>query len=558
MIAPPYLTALGDAIDTAPRSIKSFGPIVGDGVTDQTTQLINAFASGARNLIFPADVGPYVIDGSVKVPPGMRISGEKGAVLLQKLTCHSALDAVGADDIDIRVLSFQADYDRTFVRGGYRGDNLYSSGAAIYHSGSRSTFQNLTVEGFCTGVFLGAWDEATQSEIGGRVGNLVTKVHFKRCDFGVLAKGQVALKLTSLLGENMTLSAKSPNPQHTIYVSGSHRLRSSDLLIEDITTNGCHASAGVQVKWTDGLIARKLVSSEAGALSLTSVTNFEVDDVVARLAHSIGDGVGALLMFLQYDVAENICSHGQFSNILLDMKAGADRCATLIGNNCRGRFVAYPNRTAPGGEEFSIGGSNNAYDIRLLNNGSSYATAVSIRPSANVASLDNNMIQVEAKGVDSLVRVASSATKTRIHYDPLACSTVQDLPYVFNHGVGTILRRAEAEFTLEVDPARNTIGDTDPNAIRGARASRFIIPIGHPSRPDTSAHTIASPHESKIDRTPVGTIIEVIVRNLNATEALGSLGWGSLWRFKAPFVAPPAGRSSRAAFRFDGTNWLQV
>ncbi len=556
---PSYLRALGDALDDTPRSIKSFSSVVGDGSTDQTTKLINALASGARNIVFPPDDAAYVVDGAVKVFAGTRITGQSGASILQKLVSSPALDAVGADDVEIRCLAFKADYPRTFVGTGYRGDNLYSSGAAIYHSGSRSLFEDIYVEGFCTGIFLGAWDEATSTQIAGRIGNMVRRGHFKTVDFGVLAKGQTGLKLKALVGENISLSAGSTNPPHTIYMTGAIDFRNVALSIEDITTIGCDHSAAVQMKWTDGAMVRGLVSKDAGMLSITSVNDAVISDVVGINAHSIGASQGAVYMFLQGDVATAISERVVYSNILINLEVDAARGATLIGNNCSGDFSIFTNNvSAVGIQDFSIGGNDNDYTLKIKNKGTKFTYGAQLRDQANIPTLDNNTVRVEAKGVTNLVTIPATATGTKVHYDPRVCSTESDGPFVINDGVGTTFRRAETEFALTVDPAVATIGGTDPNAIRGARASRFIIPIGDPTTADTNAHTIASPHESNVNRTPVGTVIEVVVQNLNASAALGSLSWGSLWKFKAAFTAPTAGRAARSTFRFDGTNWQEL
>ncbi|NBW07301.1 MAG: hypothetical protein EBR82_04675 [Caulobacteraceae bacterium] len=438
--APARLTALGDALDTAPRDLKSFDPrIVGDGRTDMTTRIAAALTSGARHIVIPADAGAYVVDGSMTLPAGygLTVQGRPGAVLLQRALHERTLDGIGVDDCWIRDLKLSADYPRVYPGDrAFRGDNFYAGSSAIWLNGSRNRVTDVEIDGYVAGVWLSAWN-GRENRVGSR-GNLIERLRVSNVDMGILIKGQTDTVVRQVRARDITLSPGSPNPQHTIYATGNEAFRSTNLTVSDIQTDNCPNSAPVQIKFTDGFLGSNFVSDRAGALNMISVRGFAVSGVTARRAQD-QNGVGALVVGLQSGDGVTRSADGTLDAVSLVMASEANRAITAVGDRIRGRSVTVTmNRPADNGApDVSLAGRDSAWEIELFNNGPGTGLGVEVRPRPGVETDGMEVNLRRANRARGALRVSPGATNTRLRYDRALVTTLPGRQLVVDGGSGT-------------------------------------------------------------------------------------------------------------------------
>lgn len=438
--APARLPALGDALDAAPRNLKSFDPrIVGDGRTDMTTRIAAALTSGARYILIPADAGAYVIDGSMPLPSGygLTVQGQPGAVLLQKSLHERTLDGIGVNDCWIRDLKLIADYPRLYPGDrAFRGDNFYAASSAVWLSGSNNRVTDVEIDGYVAGVWLSAWN-GRENRIGAR-GNRIERLRVSNVDMGILLRGQTDAVIRQVRARDITLSPGSPNPQHTLYATGTETFRSTNLTVSDIHTDNCPNAAPVQIKFTDGFLGSNFVSDRAGALNLISVRGFAVSGVTARRAHD-QNGVGALVVGLQNGDGVTRSADGTLDGVSLVMTSEANRAITAVGDRIRGRAVTVTmNRPADNGSpDVSLAGRDSAWEIELFNNGPGTGLGVEVRPRPGVETDGMEVNLRRANRARDAVRVSPGATNTRFRYDPALVSTARGRRLVVDGGSGT-------------------------------------------------------------------------------------------------------------------------
>lgn len=438
--APARLPALGDALDSTPRSLKSFDPaIVGDGRTDMTRRIAAALTSGARHILIPGDAGAYVVDGSMALPTdyGLTVQGQPGAVLLQKSLHQRTLDGVGVNDCWIRDLKLVADYPRIYPGDrAFRGDNFYAGSSAVWLNGSNNRVTDVTVEGHVTAVWLSPWN-GRENRADCR-SNRVERLSVRDVDMGILLKGQIGAVLRQIRARDVTLSPGSPNPQHAIYATGTEGFRSTNLTVDDVRTDNCPNAAPVQIKFTDGFLGSNFVSDRAGALNLISVRGFTVSGVTARRAED-QNGIGALVLGLQNGDGATRCSDGTLNAVSLVMAASANRAVTGVGDRIQARgLVVTMNRTSGNGSpDISLAGRNSSWEVEMFNNGPGSGLGVEVRPRPGVETDGMEVDLRRANQTRGALRTWPGATNTRLRYDRNRVNTLQGQRLIVDGGAGT-------------------------------------------------------------------------------------------------------------------------
>jgi hypothetical protein len=438
--APARITARGDALDVAPRNLKSFDPrIVGDGRTDVTTRIAAALTSGARHILIPADAGAYVVDGSMPLPTGygLTLQGQTGAVLLQKSLHQRTLDGIGVRDCWVRDLKFIADYPRIYPGDrAFRGDNFYAASSAVWLNGSNNRVTDVVVEGYVTAVWLSPWN-GRDNRADCR-GNRVERLAVRDVDMGILLKGQIGAVIRQVRARDITLSPGSPNPQHVVYATGNEGFRSTNLTVSDIRTENCPNSAGVQIKFTDGFLGSNFVSDRAGALNMISVRGFTVSGVTARRAEDQG-GLGAQILGLQNGDGATRCSDGTLNAVSLVMAASAQRAITGVGDRIQARGVAVTlNRPADtGSPDVTLTGRDSTWELEMFNNGFGSGLGVEVRPRPG-ADTDGMEVRLRrANRTRVALRTLPGATNTRLRYDRTRVTTLPGQQLVVDGAGGT-------------------------------------------------------------------------------------------------------------------------
>lgn len=551
--APAMLPALGDMLDAVPRSIKAFNPsIVGDGVTDQTSKLITALSSGAKNIIFPPDNGAYVIDGRVRLYSGQKVSGLHGASFLQKQKYMQTFDAQGADELIVQGLTFKGSYALTYDTDfSERGDNHSAQSCAIWANGSRVTVRDCHFEGLTVGVWFIPFDITANALVGQGQDNRLFDSTFKNVSFGVLAKRQDDMQISRLRGRDILLSAGSPNEQHLIYVTGYITDRSNNVQISDIIGNNVPAGTLVQVKWTDGLQIKNVTARNAGVLTLVNTKHFNVSGLEGYNCEDC-TGTGAVKVHPQANDMTTKCEDGLISGVKLHMKSGSTRSLSIASDRVTVRdTVICPNRTSSTSEgDIHIKGALNC-DVEAKVVNGAFGSRAAIVDVFNSVNSDGNRIAVEANNALLLVRVTANQTNTRVEYDMNRSTLGTSGTALLDDGTGTSLRIAPKEVPVTA-VGGGTLFGSSTDAIRGARVTRVAITVT-----DALAYTIGPPFESVASGTPVGTELKYIVINATA-GALGTFTWNSAFKFKTSYAAPAAGKATSYTFRFDGTNWIEI
>jgi hypothetical protein len=549
--APAVLPALGDALDTLPRSLRSFDPaIVGDGRTDVTTRIATALASGARHILVPGDGEAFVIDGSISLPTGygVTLEGQGAAILLQKSLHQRTLDGIGVRDCCIRNLKFTADYVRAYPGDrGFRGDNFYSASSAIWLNGSNNRVADVEVDGLVTAVWLGSWNG--RENRADSVGNAVERLSVGNVDFGVLLKGQIDAVVKHIRARNVTLSRGSPNPQHTIYATGTEHFRSSNMTVADIRTDACPGSAAVQIKFVDGLAASDLISDQAGALNLISVRGFAVSSIVARRASDQG-GPGAVAIAAQNSDGATRSMDGVIDNVSLEMDASAGRAVTAFGDRIHARKISVrmnrPMRVS--GTDVSLAGRDSSWDLELFNDGEGAGIGVDVRTAPGVETDGMDVHLRRANGANTAMRTSAGATHTRFHYDPVAITVTPRAQRLIDAGSGTVIEREDTELSYGPITGGGAMSLPDYSVTAGTRAR---IRIG-----DGLNYVVPNPGGTSSVNVPPGTTFDLTIQNVSAGRP-GNITFGPRYVFTAGFRAPGPGRSVTHRFRFDGVNLVE-
>lgn len=555
---PGYIPALGDALDYLPRSIKGFSGVVGDGATDQTTKLVAALASGAKNFQFPPDAGDYILDGSIVMPSGVRVAFQKGARIRQMRQTAPVFDCLGADDIEMESVSVIANVVRSQVPGNWRGDGANAQACAVWLNGSRNKIKGLKSRGFKVGVFATAWNPMTNTNDLSPELNEIEGLDFEDGDFGVLFKRQKHLKIAGTRARNVSMTPGTGNPPHAIYGTGGKTDRSADVLIVDTQVSDCTATA-IQVKWTDGLYIGDLITKDSDVMQITDCTDFVVNGVLGIDAMDRTNVGGGTFNCGQQDAfIDTISKGGLISNVLLKLAPGVVRACGFIADDLTVRNLIIEQRlaaNASGSPVLSLGGRdqdiegdirpltafyNLAAQVRTVTGPTTTGEPSTLRPSDNIS------VRLKSRGSYNGLRVEANCTNSRIIFDPEEVTMMVGGTHLVNANAstGTKLKRSDREILAPKPSSTFEV----PNA---ASATRSLI------RPDASNYSVAAPSGSSLTQTPDGTVLEIIVENTTA-GALGGVTWASAYVFKTAFASPAAGKAVSYRFRFNGTNWVEI
>lgn len=133
-------------------SVKRFGA-KGDGLTDDTTAIINALASlpGGGTVYFPG--GVYLVSGDITVPSNITITGDTNSIVRRAATSegtYNIFKVVGSDNVHFKQLRIEGERDAHTGVSGEWGMGISLTGA------SNCTVDNVTVvDCWGDGIYIG-------------------------------------------------------------------------------------------------------------------------------------------------------------------------------------------------------------------------------------------------------------------------------------------------------------------------------------------------------------------------------------------------------------------
>lgn len=143
---------------------------VGNGVTDDTSAIQAAIASGAARIYFPTPSSAYVLSGAVSVPAGVILYGDS-----QRLTKIKCLNS--GNNITFFTLTSYAAIENLQIYG-----DVSNAGTGVSFSNGTYTFsghgsiKNSTISSFSIGVNVNSWYDLT-----------VNRCYIQYCNIGLNA-----------------------------------------------------------------------------------------------------------------------------------------------------------------------------------------------------------------------------------------------------------------------------------------------------------------------------------------------------------------------------------
>ena len=497
---------------------------------------VDSAPDGSRLLLPSTPGAAHHISGSIKLRPGMTLSGLGGrAYIVQDAWGKPIVDAERGG-VTVTDMHGSASSAKATVTGSFRDGSATNAATVVWVGGSGTTTRltRVTGQGLTSVARITPWD-AQSATSRGYVTIIADDIESIGCDWGVVGTGWENSDVSRVRG-TYSLRAGSSDPSHLVYVADS--LTNRDVRISGVSAWDSDGGSAVQCKSVAGLTLTDIAArSCSGLISLRDVQDVSMANLRSRADTSVS---GAVIYIQGSGTEARIMARG----IRIDLPGNVAAMRIDGADGTYDDVLVTENRSSQS-DQYSVvvyGQRNRLHRVRVINSGSAAWRAIGlVSGSGHVVRLPS------ASGTRVGVTVASGATGCVVDYDPAEISR-------HSTSGSRSVQALEPSTLVRSRPQIQAITMASSSMVQ-IRTDEYDTAAVNVS--DATGFTVTAPIEPAS-----GRIITYRFTN-NSGAAMGSVSWASSGAghvLNGSWAGPGAGQTKTITFQYDAPagKWLEI